>query len=222
MGYKYPDKIRRDILEMIPRDGIEIASYGCGTGATEHVLAKAGRRVHGLDISVEALEIARTRLTSIKHVSAGVYDYFKPSSLDGLILADVLEHLPQAHRALQQMASWIRPGGWAVISVPNMRNYRTLWTFMIKGDWPEESTGLFDDTHIQVMTQKRLARWCSAAGLGTLTWRRCYPPTPRWRRHVFSLVDAMTLRAGSEWYQYQLQVLTRRHAGPMRHDAGLI
>ena len=43
--------------------------------------------------------------------------------------------------------------------------YRSPGPVLIKGEWPEYPMGTFDHTHVQVMTNKRLDRWCRTAGL---------------------------------------------------------
>ena len=165
MAYLYADGFRPDIYRMVPPDGQTIGSIGCGRAATEARIVAEGREVHGVDVAPEAIEIATQRLTSMRQISPGDIAPFEPNSLDGLILADVIEHIPEAWTVLARYVEAVKPGGWVVISVPNMRYIGALREFVLGGDWPERPMGIFDQTHIQVMTHKRLGRWCSAAGL---------------------------------------------------------
>src|SRR5687768_13673251 len=112
--YQYPDFVRTDILRMIPADGLIIGSIGCGFAATETELVKQGRQVHGVDISPQAIEVARNRLTSARIIAPDDRLPFESNSLDGLILADVIEHIPSAWSALAAYAACVRPGGWVV------------------------------------------------------------------------------------------------------------
>jgi len=155
---------------MIPIDGSVIGTVGCGRGATEAVLVDQGRQVHGVDVSHEALQTASKRLTTARVVAADEASPFEPHSLDGLILADVIEHLPVAWQRLQKLTPAVKPGGWVVISVPNMRSIDVLFQLAVRGDWPEHPLGIFDSTHIQVMTHKRVLRWANAADLTLETW----------------------------------------------------
>ncbi len=164
MDYPYVDLFHPDIFRMIPKDGQEIGSIGCGRGATESRIIAEGRRVHGVDVAEEAIEIAAQRLTTARLISPADMSPFKANSLDGLILADVIEHVPEAWTALLRYVEAVKPGGWVVISVPNMRYIGALRTFVIGGEWPELPMGIFDQTHLHVMTHKRLNRWCKAAG----------------------------------------------------------
>lgn len=163
--YAYLDQIRHDILKMVPDEGKVIGSIGCGRAATEAVLVQQGRDVHGVDVAPDAVATARTRLTSARLVDANDECPFSDASLDGLILADVIEHLPLAWLRLQSFVRAVKPGGWVVISVPNNRYAAALAPFILKGDWPEYPLGIYDQTHVQVMTHRRLDRWCKQAGL---------------------------------------------------------
>lgn len=169
-SYQYLDMVRRDILRMVPSDGAVIGSFGCGRGATEAALVATGRLVHGVDVSEEAIFIARERLTTARVIRSDDPLPFEPASLDGLILADVIEHLPTAWMRLRQLSHAVKPGGWVVISVPNMRSIDVLFQLACKGDWPEHPLGVFDRTHIQVMTHKRVLRWARASDLDLEIW----------------------------------------------------
>ena len=210
MTYRYPDAIREDILRLVPEDGKVIGSIGCGTAATEAVLVQRGREVHGVDVSPEAVDVARMRLTSARLVKPDNLEPFPRASLDGLILADVIEHLPAAWDALQQFAFALKPGGWAIISVPNMLYLEALFTIIWKRDWPEQEIGIFDRTHQQFMTRRRLIRWCGGAQLSIEHWADRYDPNGPRRYRISRLLDVLSLGLLHEFCAYQLLVRCRR------------
>ena len=210
-NYAYSDVAHDYILRMIPKDGKTIGSIGCGWAATEAVLMGEGREVHGVDVSPVAIEVARTRLTSARVISPDDYHPFEDNSLDGLILADVIEHIPAAWDVLASYARAVRPGGWVVISVPNMRSLNVLIRFMVMGDWPENPVGIFDKTHLQVMSSRRLTRWCDRAGLSIERWFDRYEVHLR-RGRIAKVLDPLTLRLFHEFFTYQLQCLCRKKA----------
>lgn len=210
MSYDYPDVVRQDILKMIPADGVVIGSVGCGSAATETLLVAGGRQVHGVDVSPKAIAVACNRLTTARVIEPDERTPFPPASLDGLILADVLEHLAGAGEALASFAAAVKPGGWVVISVPNVRSAEVMARFLLSGDWPEETTGIYDRTHVQIMSRKRLERWCTTAGLRPEKWFDCYDPNGPRRHRFFSTLDRVTFRCFHHWLMYELQVLCRR------------
>lgn len=207
--YAYLDGFRRDIYRMIPADGKIIGTIGCGRAATEAQLVKEGREVHGADVSAEAIETAKTRLTSAKVIGPEDESPFVASSLDGLILADVLEHLPMAWERLKLFSKAVKPGGWVVISVPNNRYLEALVPFVLKGDWPEYPMGIFDQTHLQVMTHKRLNRWCRAAGL-KLEAEFDFYDFSFIRRNIYRAMNLATLRLLKSFLTFEVQARYRR------------
>lgn len=209
MDYVYGDVLRPDLLRLIPADGKVIGSIGCGTGITEQTLMSNGREVHGVDVDPEAIALAQQRLTTARLITPSDRMPFEANSLDGLILADVIEHIPLAWEFLANCAKMVRPGGWVVISVPNMREVSVLWHFLLRGDWPEMPYGIFDKTHLQVMTRKRLKRWCEGAGLRIEKWFGNYHPSPR-RGKLFRIADRLSLKLFHQWFLIQVQVVCRK------------
>lgn len=202
--YPYLDVLREDIMRMVPPDGKVIGSIGCGPANMEGALVKQGREVHGVDISPEALGVARTRITSVRLAQPDERVFFEDASLDGLILADVIEHLPRAWEALKIYARAVRPGGWVVISVPNMQGLRVLQTFVWRGEWPEKEQGLFDETHLQVTTYKRLERWANDAGLRLEEWFPYYLSELRYRKFL-RLFNRVTFGTFNDYLHFEVQ-----------------
>ena len=193
-------------MDLVPEYGLLIGSIGCGRASTEQVLVKAGREVHGVDISEEAIKVAKKRITSASVITNEMLMPFAENSLDGLILADVLEHMPKAWQRLEQFAKMVKPGGWILISVPNMRQLRVIYTLVIRGDWPENPTGIFDDTHIQVMTHKRLLRWADQSNLSLVKWQNSYFYRPQITA-IYKLINALTFNYFKGFFDYQIMGL---------------
>lgn len=207
--YVYLDVAWPNILRMIPPDGKVIGSIGCGRAATERRLVEEGREVHGVDVSPEAIAVASARLTSARLIGAEEETPFGEATLDGLILADVLEHLPMAWAKLQTFSRAVKPGGWVVISVPNNRYIEALVPLVVMGDWPEEPMGIFDQTHLQVMTHKRLDRWCKAAGLQKEASFRRYDDRFV-RRNIYRLLNVSSFGLLESFFMWQIQARYRR------------
>ena len=209
MQYAYEDKFRIDIYRMIPEDGKVIGSIGCGRANTEARIVADGREVHGVDVSEAAIATAKGRLTTARCIAPDDTSPFEPNSLDGLILADVLEHVPQAWIALARYAEAVKPGGWLVISVPNMRYIGALREFVLRGDWPEAPLGIFDATHLQVMTHKRLDRWCTDAGL---VLEKAYDAYDfRFvRRNIHRVLNICTFKLFKSFLNFEVQARYRK------------
>ncbi|MEO8315187.1 MAG: class I SAM-dependent methyltransferase [Pseudomonadota bacterium] len=208
-SYAYQDLPNWNILRLVPPDGQVIGTIGCGYATTEYELVKRGRQIHGVDVSASAIERAGTRLTSARVVDPSNEMPFAQGSLDGLILADVIEHMPSAHLRLRRYASMLKIGGWAVISVPNMRHWMVLHQLALRGDWPEHPLGIFDDTHVQVMTHRRLERWATDAGLRLERWQDAYE-SRFLRRNIDRAINLASFKLLRGFVTYQVQGLFRR------------
>ncbi len=86
--------VRQDVLRIIPSDGVVIGSVGCGRGEQRPLWSTKGRIVHEVDVSKEAIRTAGKRLLTERLLSADECLPFESASLDGLILAGVIEHMP--------------------------------------------------------------------------------------------------------------------------------
>lgn len=130
---------RREIVstllhEVPPRGlkaGLRLLDIGCGTGANlpmlRHAVGKEGR-VTAMDFSPLALEFARAHPESSGVTllqGDALHLPFQDESFHVLTMLDVLEHLSDDRRALDEVRRVLKPGGALVFSVPA---YQHLWS----------------------------------------------------------------------------------------------
>jgi 2-polyprenyl-6-hydroxyphenyl methylase/3-demethylubiquinone-9 3-methyltransferase len=93
--------------------GRTVIDLGCGGGFVAVPLARAGARVVGVDLAVQALRCARRQQP--EGWTAVVGDVQRPpvrsGSADLVVLADVIEHVPAPATAVAAAAALVRPGG---------------------------------------------------------------------------------------------------------------
>ena len=95
-----------------------ILEAGCGWGTNLTLLETAGYTVTGLDISRRALErldnSSRTLIEAdlTKDLPANALQY------DVVLALDVIEHIDDDSRVVSRLAQLVRPGGFAIFSVP--------------------------------------------------------------------------------------------------------
>jgi ubiquinone/menaquinone biosynthesis C-methylase UbiE len=99
---------------------------GCGDGRYLAALAaELPSRRAGCDISERILETARARVDADLR-QAGLDDLpFADGEFDLVLCTQVIEHVPDADRAVGELARVLRPGGTLVVSTDNARNYVT-------------------------------------------------------------------------------------------------
>jgi 2-polyprenyl-3-methyl-5-hydroxy-6-metoxy-1,4-benzoquinol methylase len=110
-------------IDRVPRlQPGRMLEIGCASGAFLHRMAGEGWQVEGIEFGETAADSAR----SLGHpVYTGTLESAPdPEHRYDLIVGwMVLEHLHDPVRALQKLHSWIRPGGWLAISVPNAGSF---------------------------------------------------------------------------------------------------
>jgi 2-polyprenyl-3-methyl-5-hydroxy-6-metoxy-1,4-benzoquinol methylase len=148
-----------------------VLDLGCASGAVGAALkATRPREVVGIELATTYVQTARTRLDQVIHTELESFlsdpeAVKKIGTFDCLIAADVLEHLRDPWSALTHATRALRPGGVAVISVPNVRHWRTFVELGLRGTWPRRDVGIFDRTHLRWFTQHDAEALVSSAEL---------------------------------------------------------
>lgn len=173
-------KFIREVVKAIPVERAEVADLGCGSGLIlcDVLDLKRHWSGHGLDISSAAVNYAR-RLAKHKKIDAraefSVGDIaslpFADSSLNLVIASEVIEHMPEPARVINEIARVLRPGGRLILTMP-LESHTPAHIHALSG---------LDD----------LRSLCERAGL------RLRSVEPQWhfgygddRKHLFALAEA--------------------------------
>jgi SAM-dependent methyltransferase len=101
----------------------EVLDVGMGPGRLAEQLERGGWRVSGVDASEGMLALARERLTGARLLRGEIDRLpFPDASFDAVVATGVLEYAPDRARAVGELARVLRPGGRAVVSIPNARS----------------------------------------------------------------------------------------------------
>lgn len=103
---------------LLPPAPARVADLGCGTGSLSALLAEAGHRVRGLDLSPAMVAAARTKTAGLD-VGLVVGDATRPpwasGTLDVVLTRHVLWAVPDADAALAAWIDLLAPGGRLVL-----------------------------------------------------------------------------------------------------------
>lgn len=106
--------------------GGRILEVGCGPAVMAPELAAMGFEVHGVDLSPEMVRRARQRMAGHpleKRCRFALGDFERlqhpDAFFDAVLAMGVLEYLPAYGAALRGAARVLKPGGTAVLTVPN-------------------------------------------------------------------------------------------------------
>lgn len=118
--------------------GSRVLEIGCGAG---NLLVQAnvpGSYPIGLDLSFQALTFVRSRLRELASAPEPIRGFtcvqaigetlpLADSSVDCIILSEVIEHLEAPQASIREATRVLRPGGRLLITTPN---YRSFWPLM--------------------------------------------------------------------------------------------
>jgi len=165
----YYSHIRFDLLSLLPKGATIDAALdiGCGAGVTGELLKKqyGAQFVIGLEMDADAAEAARRRLDQVITGSAEQEDLpFAAAQFDLIVMGDVLEHLIDPWRALARFATYLKPQGILLCSIPNVQHWRTPLQ-LFRGRWEYTAGGTLDRTHLRFFTRRSIKAMFRDAGL---------------------------------------------------------
>jgi 2-polyprenyl-3-methyl-5-hydroxy-6-metoxy-1,4-benzoquinol methylase len=111
-------------LDRLPR-GTRVLDAGCGEGVI--VREYAGRlRIEGVDANYRSELVREGSVTALP---------FADGTFDEVLCLDVLEHLSFEEQAgaMDELARVLRPGGGALVSVPNLAHLQSRVHFLLTG-----------------------------------------------------------------------------------------
>jgi 2-polyprenyl-3-methyl-5-hydroxy-6-metoxy-1,4-benzoquinol methylase len=114
------------VTHRVPAGG-SVLDIGCGTGELARVLAAAGMRVTGCDISLKMLRNAGAADPSgaVNWIRLDT-DWrelpFEPETFDAVVASSVLEYVQEPTSVLRECGRVLRPGGSVLCTVPNLRH----------------------------------------------------------------------------------------------------
>lgn len=141
-----------------PKEAGRWVDLGCGVGEFLEQVGGEGHRGFGLDFYARnAAGAARAGHPAV----AGDLNHplpFRTASLDGITLVEVIEHIVRAEALVDELARVVRPGGWLVLTTPNVVHWTYRWR-TLTGHPPKQ-----EGYHYRFFTQKRLAKILSERG----------------------------------------------------------
>ncbi len=175
MSWSYYEDARPDIQAVVEAPGRRFLDVGCASGALGAALKEIGAAyVAGIEGHPVAAAKARGRLDLVVEGDMlSVPLPFSPGEFDCVILADVLEHLPDPAVVLHRYLPYLRQAGRVVVSVPNMRFYSVLLRLIVDR-WSYTEHGIRDRTHLRIFTRRSLGALLASCDLRVERLERNY------------------------------------------------
>ena len=80
---------------------------------------------------------------------------FQQEFFDYIILGDVLEHLYNPQKVLENIKPYLKVGGKIVASIPNIQHWSIIEE-LLKGNWTYADAGILDKTHLNFFTRNEI------------------------------------------------------------------
>lgn len=130
----------------------QILDIGAGGGVIGQTLQSTG---YTNLFAVEVDPDARAHIKSFYQKTAENLALFNDKVFDIVIMLDVIEHLADPFKFFHQAMDLLKPGGMALLSVPNIAHWSVRLS-LLAGRFEYNDKGILDRTHLQFFTQKRL------------------------------------------------------------------
>lgn len=124
-----------DAFESLARPG-RLLDVGCASGWLLRHAQQRGWNARGVELSKDAAAFARRQGLDVVH--GDLFDAgFPAASFDFVYLGDVLEHVPDCRRVLNEVARVLAPGGLLYLRGPTTTNSLAralgLWVYAVAG-----------------------------------------------------------------------------------------
>jgi len=156
--------------------GQAVLDIGCGNGLLLYQFRDSFKKLVGLEYSSTRLRQAAANLRGLDFRpvcgSAENMTEIESGSIDQIVTADTIEHIPDVYAAAAEMRRVLRPGGRLVINTPNIAFAKKRLVLLLGRLFPSTSQSneglgsdvLFDGGHLHYFTFRSLALLLERAG----------------------------------------------------------
>ena len=163
-----------DVLQKHVSPGSRLLEVGCGCGRTSKSFEAAGYDIWSADLSENALSYsAKNGLDQL--CRASITDLPFKEEFDAVVAFDVVEHIPDHHRCVEQLRDDLVPEGTLIITVPAHPILWSSWDEIqhhVRRFRPAELRSLLEDAHLEVLAVRQFFAALVLPALAAATWDR--------------------------------------------------
>jgi hypothetical protein len=115
-----------------------------------------------------------------------------------------LEHLIDPWDTLEKTTSFLRKEGLLIISIPNIREIKTMFNIFFKGDFRYQDKGILDKTHLRFFCKKNIIELVEGAHVKILEIRNIYGK-------LKGLSNLLTLGIFRDFFVAQYIVISKKY-----------
>jgi methionine biosynthesis protein MetW len=177
-GWKPPHGLDDDLrgwLDPLMVPGHVALDVGCGDGGRYGDEGRQhGVEVHGVDISEVAVAAARARGMNARVASLTDPLPYPDATFDVAICLEVLEHLVDPAAVVHEIRRVLKPGGRALLSVPNAAFWTTRMELLFTGHFNPRGSPVtqracpWRDPHLRFFSFRTMAAMLAEGGLAVV------------------------------------------------------
>lgn len=114
----------QELLLQIKNPGLKIIDIGCGSCDMSVFARDVGYSVTPIDISDRDLNLARKLGFNAVKADISKPLPFGDDTFDCALMLEVIEHIPNAEKIVEEIARIVKPGGSLIMSTPNHAYYK--------------------------------------------------------------------------------------------------
>jgi 2-polyprenyl-6-hydroxyphenyl methylase/3-demethylubiquinone-9 3-methyltransferase len=156
--------------------GKDVLDVGCGGGILAEVMARAGARVTGIDLSDKPLKVAELHLfesglaVEYQKISAEEKARTHSNQFDVVTCMELLEHVPDPTSVVAACARLAKPGGRIFFSTIN-RNPKSYLFAVLGAEYLLKLLPKGTHDYARFIKPSELAHWCRDAGLRAVEFK---------------------------------------------------
>ena len=148
-----------------------VLDVGCGTASLAQVVQEISMsHVVGVEPDASRVSLARRRGIEVHHGYLTDELVAALGTFDVVIFADVLEHIPDPHRAVLTARNAIKTGGKMLVSVPNIAHWSVRLS-LLQGRFEYAPCGIMDATHLRWFTRATIVSFLQRLGFDVIEVR---------------------------------------------------
>ena len=154
------DIYNQTIFDILPNDAKKILEIGTGSGAMANAYRKTNPAVNYVGVEIDADYQALSArycdtvyLENFESPSKALTD--EANDADFIIFSDVLEHMYNPWKVLQDLSTRIPDHCRILASIPNIQHW-SIQMRLLNGDFEYADSGLLDRTHLRFFTRKTM------------------------------------------------------------------
>jgi SAM-dependent methyltransferase len=186
---------REDLLERTPVTAKSFLEFGCAEGLLGEAIKKRQRcRYVGIELDRRAAALAKRRLDDVYIGDVRQIVPILNEQFDVIIGGDILEHLDDPWRFLEQLRRLTTPGGRLLLSIPNVANWAII-ADLLRGRFDYSYFGIACAGHVRFFTRATIRDALEISGWSI----EAIDPQPPIVTSEFADLEQRLINSGLPW-----------------------